>query len=139
MTDYNTNVIKPTVHYFGTETGRIPARPEALGVYIFAGGFTLGVKKHFRVIAHLEDGPYGSGTMRHNQPDVELFASPSTWLEDGRLERFKHMPWIYGNPPCAPWSSAGHLPNMKAKLATHGVAAKYEVDPRVECVRKQFA
>ena len=30
---------------------------KALGTYIFAGGFTLGVKKHFDVLAHFEDKP----------------------------------------------------------------------------------
>ena len=30
---------------------------KALGTYIFAGGFTLGVKKHFDVEAHFEMKP----------------------------------------------------------------------------------
>ena len=113
------------------------ARPKALGVYIFAGGFTLGVRKHFDVVAHWEDGPFGTATVRRNMPDVEIFKDVNNWpVNDSRFQR---LPLLYGNPPCAPWSAAGHLPKQKIRLAANNASQKYELDPRVECVRRQFA
>ena len=44
---------------------------KALGSYIFAGGFTIGVKKHFDIEAHFEgDGAYGADTFSLNYPDI---------------------------------------------------------------------
>jgi site-specific DNA-cytosine methylase len=110
-------------------------QPSALGVYIFAGGFTLGIRKHFKVTTHFEDGPFGVATSKHNGIIDEAFTDPASWPK----EQWRGVPLIYGNPPCAPWSAAGHLPNQKNRLAAHGAAQKYELDPRVECVRKQFS
>jgi len=115
--------------------GRRVTAPQALGVYIFAGGFTLGIRKHFQVDTHFEDGTFGVATSKHNGVIQEAFTDPATWPK----ERYRNVPLIYGNPPCAPWSAAGHLPKQKEKLAAHGATQKYELDPRVECVRKQFA
>ncbi len=112
-------------------------RPKALGVYIFAGGFTLGVRKHFDVIAHWEDGPFGTATVRHNMPEIEIHSNVNAWPVSD--ERFHRIPLLYGNPPCAPWSAAGHLPKQKIRLAANAVSQKYELDPRVECVRRQHA
>lgn len=112
-------------------------KPKALGVFIFAGGQTLGMREHFDVLAHWEDGPFGTATVRHNLPDIEINTSPKTWPVDD--PRFQGIDLIYGNPPCAPWSAAGHLPKQKQRLAVHGATQKYELDPRVECVRTQFS
>lgn len=112
-------------------------RPKALGVYIFAGGFTLGVRKHFDVIAHWEDGPFGTATVRHNMPDIAIHSDVNRWPVNN--SRFQRLALLYGNPPCAPWSAAGHLPKQKIRLAANAVSQKYELDPRVECVRRQFA
>lgn len=113
------------------------ARPKALGVYIFAGGFTLGVMKHFDVVAHWEDGPFGTATVKHNLPSIEIHSHRDRWPVND--PRFQGIPLLYGNPPCAPWSAAGHLPKQKQRLAAGGATQKYELDPRVECVRRQFA
>ena len=37
---------------------------EAVGTNVFAGGFTEGVKKHFRVACHLEE-PMEEGTLTY--------------------------------------------------------------------------
>lgn len=111
--------------------------PKALGVYIFGGGHTLGIRKHFNVLAHFEDGPFGTATVRHNNLVSSIYTDANSWPVDD--PQFTDLDLIYGNPPCAPWSAAGHLPKQKLRLAVHGVSQKYEVDPRVECVRKQFA
>ncbi len=109
-------------------------QPQALGVYIFAGGFTLGVRQHFDVVGHFEDGPFGAATSRQNL-GIPVWDKLSDWP----AEDFKGVPLIYGNPPCAPWSAAGHLPKQKEKLGRQGATHKWEVDPRVECVRRQWA
>jgi site-specific DNA-cytosine methylase len=110
---------------------------KALGVYIFAGGFTLGVRQHFDVVAHWEDGPFGVATCLKNKLVTEVHTEPDAWPVDDT--RFYGLDLLYGNPPCAPWSAAGSLPNQKVRLQNAGVTAKYDIDPRVECVRKQFA
>ncbi len=113
-------------------------KPNALGAYIFAGGFTLGVMEHFNALAHFEDGPFGTATVRRNLPFIDIYDDPKTWPVDV-AEGFHGVPLIYGNPPCAPWSTAGNLVNQKNKLSNMNVGFKWEVDPRVECVRRQFA
>ena len=77
----------------------------AIGSHIFAGGFTLGVEKHFNVLAHFEgDGAYGADTFALNRPNIPVFSGPSNWpVKDfeGKVD------FVYGNPPCAPWSTLG--------------------------------
>ena len=77
----------------------------ALGAYIFAGGFTRGVMNHFKVVAQLELGPYGVESTRANFPDLPVHTDPETWPVDEL--RDSNIQFIYGNPPCAPWSQAG--------------------------------
>lgn len=105
-------------------------KPKALGVYIFAGGFTVGVQKHFDVLAHFEDGYYGVETAQHNLRDyrgevLQAFVNPETWLTDSKIKR---ADFIYGNPPCAPWSQAS------AGRATH-----WTDDPRLNYVKRLWA
>lgn len=107
-------------------------KPTALGVYIFAGGFTIGMRRHFKVLAHFEDGPYGAKTVRHNMPDIPIFDRPADWP----IADFVGVDVIYGNPPCAAWSSAGNFAAAKAKALGE---VKWRRDPRVDCVRKEFS
>ena len=49
---------------------------KALGTYIFAGGFTLGVKKHFDIEAHFESKPgLYKKTFKANFPKVSISKS----------------------------------------------------------------
>lgn len=109
----------------------------ALGVYIFAGGFTVGVKRAgFEVLGHLEDGPFGVATTEANHPELSrasgsIHTDPATWpleLYAGKVD------FVYGNPPCAPWSQAGMSPKHKRGLADNW----WERDPRVSCVYQMF-
>jgi DNA (cytosine-5)-methyltransferase 1 len=76
-------------------------KPTALGVHIYAGGFTLGVLKHFNVLAHFEEWRFGVDTVRNNlKLDVHV-DQPAGWpIKDyaGRVQ------FVFANPPCAPWS-----------------------------------
>ncbi len=99
----------------------------ALGIYIFAGGFTLGVRKHFDVLAHFEDGLFGVETFKMNFPDIPVFVDPDEWP----VKNFaKKADFVYCNPPCAPWSATG-------VTVTQGRDA-WKTDPRVECVHNSF-
>lgn len=99
-------------------------RPKAVGAYIFAGLFTVGVRKHFDVLAHLEDGPFGTATARRNFPGMEVYEDPDEWpLLTLQRER---PDFVYANPPCAPWSAA----------RTDG--SSWKEDPRTSCVARTF-
>jgi len=105
-------------------------KPTALGAYIFAGGFTLGVREHFKVLAHFEDGPFGVKTAERNL-GLPVFQDPATWPADN----YKSVDFLYANPPCAPFSVAGHSP-----LHKRGLEAKwYERDPRTSCIYATFS
>lgn len=100
-------------------------RLTALGAYIFAGGFTVGVRRHFDVLAHLEDGPYGVATALWNKLVPEVFQDPDAWP----VERFRgKVGFLFANPPCAPWSSC-----------SHGRACHWTDDPRVNAVKRTYA
>jgi DNA (cytosine-5)-methyltransferase 1 len=94
---------------------------KALGIYIFQGGFTLGVRKHFEVVAHLEDGYFGVATVEKNLPNVDVFAVPDEWP----VSSLRGVDFVYGNPPCAPWSNAGSRIGRPS----------WKDDPNTECWR----
>jgi site-specific DNA-cytosine methylase len=98
---------------------------KAIGVNIFAGGFTVGVKRQFDVLAHYEHAPpYGYGEMHRNLPGLKVHhGGPDSWprtpIYPGERERTR---FIYCNPPCAPFSGA-----------SAGRATTWEQDPRLNC------
>ncbi len=99
----------------------------AVGVYIFAGGFTWGVRKSFNVLAHLEEGPFGTATARLNYPKLPIHEDPLRWP----LKELKgKVDFVYCNPPCAPWSATG----KSSRLGVNN----WKTDDRVSCVRKAF-
>lgn len=102
-------------------------RPTALGCYIFAGGFTLGVRKHFDVLGHFEEGNYGVATAQRNIKELHhaVWTDPATWPADDFVGC---VDFVYGNPPCAPWSHA-----------SHGRAAPWRLDPRMGCAQRLFS
>ena len=110
-------------------------RPKALGCYIFAGGFTVGVSKSFEIVGHLEgirsedkEYAYGVPTFSANFPKVPVWQSVSTWP----LSQLANDPpdFIYANPPCAAWSVAG--------ASLHKGKTNWLKDPRVGCVKNVF-
>lgn len=99
----------------------------AVGCYIFAGGFTLGVQKHFEVLCHLEDGTFGVETANLNFPMMEIFTDLDEWpLKELRDQ----VDFVYCNPPCAPWSATG--------ASTRKGTQQWKTDPRVACVHNAF-
>lgn len=103
-----------------------PQKPfDALGVYIFAGGHTIGMHDYFNIVGHCEQGDFGVATFRANFPHVPVWTEPSRWP---RGERFKGVDVMYANPPCAPWSPVGR--------SIHRGADNWRTDPNVDCARK---
>ena len=100
---------------------------KALGTYIFAGGFTLGVSKHFDVDAHFESKPgLYKKTFKANFPDIPVYEGEDDWPR----KKFKNkIDFVYCNPPCAPWSNLGG--------AQKGAGA-WRDDPRIKCWRDSF-
>lgn len=105
---------------------------KALGVYIFAGGFTQGVKKHAQVMAHFEDAPYlGTETSKLNHPKVPIFFrnGKETWDE---LDLFTNkVDFVYANPPCAIVSPIG-------KSMKNG-RDSWRTDPRLGCWKRSYS
>lgn len=76
----------------------------AVGSFIFAGGFTLGMREAgFEILAHLEDGPFGVATARLNFSSIPIHTEPESWP----LDQLEDVDVVYANPPCSPWSTAG--------------------------------
>jgi site-specific DNA-cytosine methylase len=97
-------------------------KPRAVGSYIFAGGFTIGVRKHFRVLCHLEASNYGVEVARRNLK-LPIYSR----VEDWPLEELKGIDFVYGNPPCAIWS--GNNPHSHVD---------WTADTRICCVENLF-
>ena len=104
-------------------------RPLAVGSYIFAGGFTVGVKKAgFDVIAHLEETKYGVATAVKNFTELPVYVGPETWPLD-ELSEGPEITFFYGNPPCAAWSNAGSA-TKKGRT--------WDSSPLVDCTKRHF-
>ena len=102
----------------------------AVGAYIYAGGFTVGVKQAgFDVLAHLEgaDG-YGTKVVERNFPNLPIYRGESEW-EDFLDKLDRPIDMVYGNPPCAAWSNA----NPKSHKP-----GSWEKDARVICTEQHF-
>lgn len=102
-------------------------RPRAIGAYIFAGGFTIGVLKHFDVVAHFENDLFGTQTVNLNFPHIEIHKD----LDDWPLA-MPCIDFIYANPPCAPWSMAG-IVNSRRKTV-----ADWRNHSQLSCVNNAF-
>lgn len=101
----------------------------ALGVHIYAGGFTLGVSKHFEPLGHLEEGNvgYGSPSAKLNFPELPMIAGTENWkpfVKDLVARRGK-PDLLYCNPPCAMFSVAG--------ATMRGGGEAWRKDPRQSC------
>lgn len=96
----------------------------AVGCNIFAGGFTLGVERHFQVRAHLEHDDYAVKTFKLNRPWIPVHQpGPKGWP----LDDYHGVDLLYANPPCAIVSVCGKsLRNGKDSWRT---------DPRTQRVR----
>jgi DNA (cytosine-5)-methyltransferase 1 len=106
---------------------------QALGVDIFAGGFTLGVRNHFDILGHLEENSYGVRSVKLNMPHLPVHVGTSSW--GPAITKFKqnhgHINFVYCNPPCALFSVAG--------ATMRGGKDAWKKDPRQSCWRNCFS
>jgi len=103
--------------------------PIAVGAYIFAGGFTIGVSRHFRVLMHLEESWYGVKSSQTNFPGLEAFVHPPHWPIQQLTDRHD-VSLVYCNPPCALFSQAG--------ATMRGGGDAWKTDPRQRCWKNCF-
>lgn len=84
---------------------------EAVGAHIFAGGFTIGVRRAgFDARVHLEDGTYGAEIATKNL-GVKTHTDRASWPS------VSGVPFVYANPPCVGWSAANKAPGKQAQRA----------------------
>ena len=104
-------------------------KPVALGMHIYAGGFTLGVQAAgFKTLAHLEEWNFGVKTSRDNLM-IEVRTPVSNW----RPEEFAgKVDLLYCNPPCAIFSVAGVSPIKERNVE------KWKHDGRTNCTNLCF-
>lgn len=105
----------------------MPKKLTALGSYIFAGAFTEGMRHHFDIKAHFEDGTYGVKSAMLNFPRLPIFTSYDDWP----AKKYKGVDLVYGNPPCAAWSAMSTKRTVKEQ--------SWKLDPRIDCTRKHFS
>lgn len=99
------------------------SKPVALGANIFAGGFSLGVSKHFRLLGHLEHDDYGAAVSSRNLK-IPIYIGTDQWPEKMPVK----IDFLYANPPCAIWSTASGRPGHLWKQ-----------DPRLQRIKDIFA
>lgn len=74
----------------------------AVGMHIYAGGFSLGMQKHFDVKCHLEELDLGTETFRQNCPEIPVYlGKPNDWP----LDKLRNVDVLFCNPPCNSWSA----------------------------------
>lgn len=97
----------------------------AVGIYVYAGGFSLGVKKYFDVIAHMEDSkPYGLEVIGNNP---KYFANTRIFPRADfgwPIILDKEIDFVFANPPCAPFSNNNPISYEKDS---------WKNDPRIQC------
>ncbi len=103
----------------------------ALGCHIYAGGFTLGVRRHFKVLGHLEEGAFGVETAKKNL-GVMVTMGAEIWPDKPVSQG---LDLLYGNPPCASWSIAG----VKVKDKEERNEKRWSKDARTDCTLTLFA
>jgi site-specific DNA-cytosine methylase len=107
----------------------MPVKMNALASQCFAGGFIVGVKKHFNIVAHVSEHDYGMACSEMNFPKLPHYVGPEEWpLDEIKKEK---IDFIFGNPPCAAWSPLGR-----------GIQTNdpewWRKDPRIACTKLHF-
>lgn len=76
----------------------------ALGLHIFAGGFSIGVQSHFALLGHLERTKLGVASWRKYRPGVPVFIDKKAQWSDAVEQFHGEVDFFYANPPCSCWS-----------------------------------
>lgn len=108
----------------------------AVGINIYGGGFTLGMLKHFNVLAQLEEINLGKRTFDANFEGIWRPLSIDDWAS----RDLTSVEVVYANPPCAPWSSANVSPghtndkrffDARLELTRHTMTEAQRLGPQI--------
>ena len=80
----------------------MPNNPTAVGIHIYAGGFTEGMRRSLSIKGHLETSKFGVETAKLNL-GLDIRIDPEL-----KTQSFGPVDVIYGNPPCVAFSRLGH-------------------------------
>lgn len=92
---------------------------KAIGYHTYAGGLAVGVAEHFELAGLGEHDGYGNEIKALNFDGVPLWASYDQWPRQ-RGRGASAVPFIFSNPPCAPFS-----------FASAGRFYAWDADPRL--------
>ena len=98
------------------------SKPKAIGVHVFAGGFTMGVREIFDVPGQLEIFDLGQETVQSMDMEVCQRKTWQGWSDSPHL--YKDAQLVFGNPRCTGFScmTAGY------DETSHGAFAKQTKD-----------
>lgn len=75
----------------------------AVGMHIYAGGFSVGMQRHFDVRCHLEELTLGVSSFKLNYPKIPVYLSaPEKWPLKKLVGK---TDVLFCNPPCNSWSA----------------------------------
>lgn len=108
-----------------------PRQLTAVGAYVYAGGFSVGVRRAgFDVLCHLEgDNGYGVSSAKLNWPELPIFFGPGSWPTSYLREQ--DIDFVFSNPPCAIFSPMG--------IVTTRGEGSWRSDPRLDHWRDCFS
>lgn len=100
------------------------ARPTALAMHVFGGGFLVGAERRFKVVADLETFGMFAETVKGNRPRLRHEVDP-----DGQwdLSEWEGVDVLFGNPRCSAFSvvNTGY-----EKTNSYGADGKQTIDLR---------
>ena len=112
---------------------------KAIGIDIFGGGFTVGVRKAgFEVLAQWEE--CGAGRKTWDLNAARYFQGIARPLTHREWDVMLAADLVYANPPCAPWSAAntklGMTPELRSKdprlaMTERAMLAGQAISPKV--------
>lgn len=106
------------------------SEPKAIGLHIYSGTFTFGIREAgFEIAGQWEEGPWGAATFDLNFPGVPHPLERADWPV---AEARGNTTLMYANPPCAPWSMAGAKLGMadpRVVYTDHCVDTALQVKP----------
>ena len=107
-------------------------KPTAIGMHIYAGTFTQGIKDAgFKIAGDWEEGPWGAATFEKNFPSVIHPLDGGDWPIRAARGSTQLM---FANPPCAPWSVVGAKLGMadpRVAFTDNCVNAALKVEPDI--------
>ncbi len=102
----------------------------ALGIHVYAGGFTCGIQDSFKIVGQMEEpfgkATFGTETFHINFPEVPQINSEvgQPVVDAWNPSAFSGVNLVYGNPPCSAFSVVG--------------SRKYMDDPVLNYTRNTF-